>query len=130
MSEKVEKSVKAVVSALEAIGFEISYKSEQMPIRQILRASWYVDRLIELGYESCVYISFDGSTFFAVLDNGDIATGANCMLSDAWQIIALDTGWDCSTCIGNKGVTIYEEDDDMLIITTLEAFNENIKQAL
>ena len=70
----------------KGIAFKCDYKF--MPIKKILRDSWYVKKICEFGHTDCIFIDLpDAGSFFAVLEDGRLMSGMNLMVQDAiWSI--------------------------------------------
>lgn len=94
-------------------------------IDMTLRSSWYVDKVKQCGHTDAIHVGishdyYNVNGFFAVLENGDIMTGGNIMINDAFTSI----DW---TIEGGEFVVgrpylyhVYECDDDVCIITSLK----------
>ena len=57
------------------------------PIDKILRSSWYVDKTKQCGHTDCIYIKIVDeyvNAFFVVLEDGNIMTGGNIFINDAF----------------------------------------------
>ena len=76
--------VKRILSKLD-IDIKVS-DTEFKPIRDVLRESWYVDKLIKLGYKNCIHLDL-GNSFIAILDDDTLMTGRNCMIGDCFDTI-------------------------------------------
>ena len=77
------KIAKRLVAYLSAKGIATKCDYKYLPIEKILRGSWYVTKVKETGHTDCIYIDVKCGGFFAVLENGEIMTGQNCMIADA-----------------------------------------------
>lgn len=103
------------------------------PITQTLRGSWYVGKLIELGYKKCIYINMEGNGFMVVLDDCTIASGENIMILTAFEAMAYtlsdspDICWWADIC-DNPNWKLYSEDesseDGLIICKNLRALND------
>ena len=99
------------------------------PIDEILRDSWYVGKTKQCGHTDCMHVNisydyFNVYGFFAILEDGKIMTGGNCMISDAFT--AIDWSIEGGEFIASKPelYDIYEQDDDVCIITSLKGITE------
>lgn len=96
----VEQEIaRRICKLLKPYGIECEVDGRIDRPENILRASWYVDKLQELGYERCLHIDLTGRCdfslgFIAVLDGGKIMSGSNVMISDAFTSIAVEMGAD------------------------------------
>ena len=115
----MENIAKKVCSLLKGYGIkaEIGNKCDQP--ERILRGSWYVTKLIELGYTQCIHIGLsasDGSSlgFLAILNGGKIMSGNNIMIMDAFRAIGdefLSDDDSVISAINADGWEIYCDDD-------------------
>ena len=95
------------------------------PIDKILRDSWYVGKTKQCGHTDCIHVNisydyFNVYGFFAVLEDGKIMTGGNCIILDAFS--SIDWTIEGGEFIASKPelYDVYENDDDVCIITTLK----------
>lgn len=107
----------------------------------ILRASWYVDKLVELGYERCLHINLESEDgfslgFIAVLDGGKIMSGSNFMISDAFTSLGIELGADECEVIDRLITSDFERyaedefsgEDGCIICPSYEQFRDFIME--
>ena len=128
----MEKTVEKICKLLGKYGIETETDKRNDRPENILRGSWYVQKLVELGYLHCIYIDLvDENCFLAVLDGGRIMSGNNVMIMDAFQVIGdmaesvevwhfvdkmyelgfeiyTDDGYDTDTCIVCPSYEMFE----------------------
>lgn len=134
MRNVVEKVARHLCDLLNNKGIKAESDFVLRPIDKTLRPSWYVGKLKQCGHTDCIHVGISSeailSSFFAVLEDGKIMTGGNCMILDAFA--AIDWTIESGEFIVSKPelYDVYERDDDVCIITTLKGvtrFMERIK---
>lgn len=115
---------------LKSYGVHVDHYNtdEFKPIEKVLRHSWYVDKVKQMGHTDCIYIGIDGG-FFAVLENGQIMTGKNIMILDGISCvvteIATDDPIDAFSNFLWKGFSADEYDDrDYVVVCELSQFRK------
>lgn len=82
-----ENTARRLANLMRQYGIEVEpYNATLRPIEQVLRSSWYVDKVKQMGHTDCIHMGFNdsiGNFFIAVLEDGQLMTGANCMIMDA-----------------------------------------------
>lgn len=104
---------------------------------KMLRESWYVHKLVELGYEKCLHIDLDsegGSSigFLSVLDGGKIMSGCNVMIADAFTMLGIELGADDCEVIDyliasdweRYSMDEYSPEDGCIICPNYEQFRD------
>lgn len=108
-------------------------------VKQTLRGSWYVGKLVELGYKKCIYINMEGYGFMVVLDDCTIASGENIMILTAFESMAYELSSSPDICwwetiCDNRNWKLYSEDegseDGLIICQNLRALNDYITNLL
>ena len=104
---------------------------------KILRDSWYVRKLMELGYLHCVHIDLIGENcFLAVLDEGRVMSGNNVMILDAFQsleeIVNPDGEYRAVEVMNRLGFEIHDnggyDTDSCIICPDYDTFEQFIKE--
>lgn len=99
-----------------------------------LRYSWYVEKLIELGYNpnKVNHLELSCGGFIAQLDDNTFCSGANIMIQDALSSMCYELGID--EFFLDEYCQIYSESDDnendFLIIFSKEDFEQFIADYL
>lgn len=116
------------------IDYEVDYRCGTP--EEILRGSWYVSKLMELGYREMMCVDMKGFGFLAILQDGCIMSGNNIMVMDAFRCIGIELGADDDaviSAINAEGWKIYcnddFEEDACIICPSFEAF-ENFMYAM
>ena len=126
-NEKIAQNVaNKLVKMLTDMGCETKTFSYR-PIRETLRSSWYVKKVLELGHTDCICIDVDYDDFFmgffCVLENGKIMTGENCMISNPFSSIPIEKG-NSEVYYFENYFKVYGRDEfyeDVLIISDLKS---------
>lgn len=84
------QTAKRVVALLTNIGIPVESDFKIRLISDTLRGSWYVNELLYLGYEKCVYINLHSNGFLVILDDYSIASGQNIMILTAFENLAIE----------------------------------------
>lgn len=137
----IKETAQKVYRLLESYGIKTNVAERIDRPENILRASWYVDKLVELGYEKCLHVgleSEDGFSlgFIAVLDDGKIMSGSNFMISDAFTSLGIELGADECEVIDrliSSDFERYAEDelsgeDGCIICPSYERFRDFIME--
>lgn len=86
-----ERVAYIVCDMLHRIGVKTLSDYKEKPIKTTLRASWYVDKLLQHGHTDCVHINLDNLCgFLVVTEDGHIMSGSNIMIADAFSCLAND----------------------------------------
>ena len=114
IATKVAEKLVKFLNGKEIETSVVSYR----PISKVLRSSWYVDKVRQLGYTDCVYVEAKECGFFAVLETGEIMTGGNCMICDAissviYHLLGVP---DFDAFLSLKVYADYNSEDDGLLI--------------
>ena len=96
------------------------------PIDKILRSSWYVDKTKQCGHTDCIYVKVSDDTgeyvnaFFVVLEDGNIMTGGNIFINDAF--LSFDMSLDAPEFIQThrEYKLFFNDEEDVCIITSLK----------
>ena len=139
-NKKIATNVaKRLVKYLTSLGCDCKCDYSYKPIRETLRNSWYVKKVLEIGHTDCIFIDVDfdgfGMGFFAVLENGEIMTGENCMIKCPFSNLPIEMGnFNCYYFENYFKVFAYDDFfEDVLVISTLDSaikFFERVRQDL
>lgn len=82
----MENTLNKVCRLLNKYGIRTESDGHYDSPDKVLRDSWYVRKLMELGYSKCIHVDLVGENcFLAVLDGGRVMSGNNAMILDAFQ---------------------------------------------
>lgn len=126
-----------VCKLLESYGVRCTLDERIDLPEKILRGSWYVEKLVELGIEECMHIDLKGSLgFIAILDGGRIMSGNNIMVMDAFSSLGMEFGLEddsVTTAIFSDGWEVYSpeecEEDVCIICNSYDLFEKFVKSA-
>lgn len=126
--ERAFRKVRWLLDDLD-IDYEVDYRCGTP--EEILRGSWYVSKLMELGYREMMCVDLKELGFLAILQDGCIMSGNNIMVMDAFRCIGTELGADDDSvisAINAGGWRIYckddFEEDACVICPSFEAFEE------
>lgn len=123
------KAIKKIEELINNLGFQT-----ETTMNTQLRYSWYVGKLLELGYNPNMVNHIDVSCggFIAQLDDDLFCSGANIMIQDALNSIGWELGIEEPYLLIDNDVKLYNESDDnendYLYIFTLENFENFMKK--
>ena len=93
MDKNFEKQiwcVKRIVNALRDLGVSVETDYQFGRIENVLRQSWYVWKVKQLGHTHCCHINLSTGGFLAVLEDCTVMSGANIMLSTAIEDLSYE----------------------------------------
>lgn len=130
-----ENTARRLADLMRQYGIEVEpYDATLRPIERVLRGSWYVDKVKQMGHTDCIHLGFKdciGNFFIVVLEDGHLMTGANCMILDAVSCLTMSVpegDVDVNDVFYNhfrwKG---YGMDDDGVVVFELSQLRELMK---
>lgn len=124
-----ERVAYIVCDMLHRIGVKTLSDYKEKPIKTTLRASWYVDKLLQRGHTDCVHINLDNLCgFLVVTEDGHIMSGSNIMIADAFSCLAND--YELPTDPIYDMWTRWDGFEDTIIISDLKQFRRFISPKL
>lgn len=123
-NKKIATNVaKKLIEYLSEKGIETECDFQYKSIDETLRSSWYVSKVKEVGHTDCIHVDVKCGGFFAILESGEIMTGANVMISDAITSIIYELFGEPNYDTLMANLNVYTEEDyeeDVLLIGTLD----------
>ena len=118
-------------SLLKSYGVYVEpYDADLKPIEKVLRHSWYVDKVKQMGHTDCTCLEIEGG-FFAVLENGQIMTGKNIMILDGISAVVEEISeedpLDVFTRFDWKGFCDKDSDDDYVVVAEFSQLRKLFK---
>jgi len=118
-SQMMANVAKKLCAFLNEKGIKAESNFYPRQIDMTLRPSWYVKKAKEIGYTDCIYIEVKKCGFMAVLDNGDVMSGANFMIMDAFTCLSIDCGINEEKLQDFRAYFEKDYEEDLLVIATL-----------
>ena len=88
--EKQIQCVKRIVNALRDLGVTVETDYQFDEIDNVLRQSWYVWKVKQLGHTHCCHINLSTGGFIAVLEDCTVMSGANIMILTAIENLSYE----------------------------------------
>ena len=133
----MESTLGKVCRLLKQYGIQTETDGNNGSPDKILRDSWYVRKLMALGYRQCIHVDLvDENCFLAILDNGRIMSGNNAMIQDAFQsleeIVNPDGEYRAVEVMNRLGFEIHDnggyDTDSCIICPDYDTFEQFIKE--
>lgn len=125
--DMMRRTAKRVCKILEEKGFKTYISNTRpLPIRKILRESWYVEKMSQFGIIDVIHIGICNGNynlgFLAITNDCKIASGCNAMINDFFSDARIECGNFDGFYFCDYNMQFAGDEDDGMVICDLHTF--------